>query len=167
MQMQLLNELRGFHGDGNSGRIVDGPGSQIPGVEVAGDNDDLFRVPGAFEIRDDVVTQYFRTVLRSKGQMHLHCSLGGETREQVSVFAGDGAGRDTRRRTPSGVRQAVVCAANRADHAGNGTQFCGGLGAVGTIIDGFPISITGQSIGGFPYRKGKLKATNLPATFSR
>src|ERR1700692_1215271 len=57
-QMEALQNFGGFHGDDDSGAVIDGGGAEVPGIEVAGDDHDLLRMFRAFEIGDDVVADF-------------------------------------------------------------------------------------------------------------
>ena len=60
MQVQPLNQFRSFHGNRHSRRIIDGAGSQIPGIKMPGNDYHLLGMLRALEVRDDVVAQNVR-----------------------------------------------------------------------------------------------------------
>ena len=47
MQAELLAEICNLHGDGNSRSVVNCAGAEIPGIEMAADDYDLFGMLGA------------------------------------------------------------------------------------------------------------------------
>ena len=56
MQVQLLEDLRGFHGDHDACAIIQSARAQIPGVEMPGYYHDFLGLFAALEIGDHVVT---------------------------------------------------------------------------------------------------------------
>ena len=67
--------------------------------------------------------------------MHADFALRGEVDDQVGVFGGDGAGRDSCGKTESGVGKAVVGAADRADQSCDGAKIGCGFGSRSAIAD--------------------------------
>src|SRR5579864_3858797 len=59
-QIQLPKHLDRLHGHNYTGPIINGASSQVPGIEMSRDDDDLFRVFSAFEVSDDVVAHGVR-----------------------------------------------------------------------------------------------------------
>ena len=107
-QMQLLHQLRGFHGYRNAGRVIDGAGSQIPGVEVAGNDHHLLRMLRPFQVSHYVEGADFFRSLRSQNDVHAHLPLRRQVGDQVGIFAGycsGGNGGDT---SSAGMRQTIV-----------------------------------------------------------
>ena len=70
MQAKLLDQLRGLHGHHDAGRIVNGAGAQVPRIEMAGDDHDLFRMLAAFQVADHVERLDVSKLLRSQHQVH-------------------------------------------------------------------------------------------------
>ena len=64
--MKALEDFGSLHGDDDAGSVVDGAGPEIPGIEMSGDDDDLFGMFGAFEVGNDVVAGLVRELLRSE-----------------------------------------------------------------------------------------------------
>src|SRR5713226_6209131 len=108
----MFDELPSFHGYGNSGGVINRACSQVPGVQVPGDDYHLLGMFGTLEVGHDVVAQHVRPGLRSQRDVQAHLALSGEMSNEVSVLAGYRARRNTRRRAPSGMRQAVIGAAD-------------------------------------------------------
>ena len=106
--MQLLHQLRGFHGDGHAGRVVNGAGSQVPGVEVAGNDHDLLRMFGAFQVSHHIEGADFFGGLGGQDHVHANLPLRREVRDQVGIFAGHGSGGNVGGPASSGMRQTIV-----------------------------------------------------------
>ena len=87
MQVQLLHQLCSFHRDSHSSRIINGPGSQVPGVEMTRNNHHLLRMLGAFQVSHHIEGAHFFRGLRSQDDVHAHLGLRREMRDQVGVFA--------------------------------------------------------------------------------
>ena len=59
--------------------------------------------------------------------MHADRTFSGEMRDQVSILGADSTGGNAGGIAVSGVRQAVIGAADRADQCGYGSEFGGSL----------------------------------------
>src|SRR3546814_10971925 len=55
LRLERLAQRAGGHGDGDAGGVVDRAGAQVPGVEVAGEQDHFFRPPAAGALADHVL----------------------------------------------------------------------------------------------------------------
>ncbi len=64
MQIELVNQVRGFHSYSDAGGIVDGATAQVPGIQVTGNHDNLLRMFRTLDIGDNVVAQNRRSGLR-------------------------------------------------------------------------------------------------------
>ncbi len=149
MQVQLLNELRGFHCDCDARSVIDRARSQVPGIQMPRDDDHLLRMFGSFEVSHDVIAQHVRPGLRSQREVQAHLALSGEMSNEVSVFAGYGACRDARCRAPSGMRQAVIGAADGTHQRSDRAQFCRGFRTAAAVSHGFPVGLAREATGGF------------------
>ena len=76
--MQVLNQMGRFHGNCDAGAVIDGTGAEVPGIEVARNNNNLFRLFTAFDVGNDVGTFAVRQNLGRKNQFHFHCSFTRE-----------------------------------------------------------------------------------------
>src|SRR5579864_5140291 len=106
--MKSLHYLGGFHRDHHSSGIVDGAGSEVPGIEVSGDDDDLLRMFAALQVGDDVVTGRVGQLLRSESEMHADLALRKKMSDEVGIFRGDGAGGNSCGDAEASVRQAEI-----------------------------------------------------------
>ena len=62
VQMELLHQLGRFHGDGHTSSVVDRTRSQVPGIEMPRDHNDLFQaLVGSFQVGNDVMRDYVFT----------------------------------------------------------------------------------------------------------
>ncbi len=147
--MKFLQKFGRFHGDGDSGSVVDGAGAEVPGIEVAGDDDDLLGMFAAFQIGDHVIASGVGQFLRSEGEVHAHVSLGGEVGDQVAVFGGDGACGNSCGDAEAGVRQAEVGAADGAYQCGHRAQVGCGFWTGGAVADRFAVGHEGHASLGF------------------
>ena len=136
-QVKALENFRGLHGHDHAGSVIDGSGAEVPGIQMAGDDDDLLGMLGAFEVGDDVVAGFVRELLRSQREMHADFALGSEVGDEVGVFGGDGCGGDSCGKAESGVRKAVVSTADGADQGGDSAEIGGGF-RPGSAITGRP-----------------------------
>src|ERR1700757_3535715 len=113
--MKFPQNFGRFHGNHDSRGIVDGAGSEVPGIEVSGDDDDLLRMFAALQVGDDVVTGRVGQLLRSESEMHADFALRKKMSNEVGIFRGDGAGGNSSGRTEASVRQAEIGATDRAN----------------------------------------------------
>ena len=104
MQAELLAEICDLHGDNYSRAIIDRAGAEIPRIEMAGNNDDLLGMFGAFEIGDDVVAGDLRKRLRSENEMHRDSALRDKVGDGVCIFRGDGGSGNSCRDALDSVR---------------------------------------------------------------
>jgi hypothetical protein len=142
-QVEALENFGSLHGDDDAGSVVDSAGAEVPGIEMSGDDDDLFGMLGTFEVGDDVVAGFVGKLLRSECEMHADFALRGEVDDQVGIFGGHGAGGDSGGETESSVREAVVGVADRSDQSGDGAEIGGGFGSGSAITDG--LAVGGES----------------------
>ena len=73
--MKALKNFGGFHRDDHAGSVIDRAGAEIPGIEMARDNHDLFGMLGALEVGDHVVTGFIRKLLRGEREPHADFAL--------------------------------------------------------------------------------------------
>ena len=111
------------------------PVPEIPGIEMSGDDDDLLRMFGTFEVGNDVVPGLVRKLFRSEDEMHAHLALRGEVDDEIGIFGRDRAGRNSCRKTESGVGKAVVGVADRSDQSCDGAKIGCGFGSRSAIAD--------------------------------
>src|SRR5215813_12440534 len=71
MRANLLNDADNVHRDPYACGVVESPGSQIPGIQVPGDNHDLLRDLVTFQISDDVVALFRSKIVWGKHNVHL------------------------------------------------------------------------------------------------
>src|SRR5580698_2607950 len=121
-QVKALENFGGLHGHDYAGSVVDGAGAEVPGIEMAGDDHDLFGMFGTFEVSDNVVAGFIGKLLGCQSEMHADLAFGGEMDDQVGVFGGYGCGRDTGGEALPGVRNAIVSVAYGADQSGHCTK---------------------------------------------
>ena len=74
-QVKFGDEIRGFHGNGNPGAVIDRTGPEVPRIEVPGNNDDLLGMLAPFDIADDVEARRVRKRLRRQHEAHFHRAL--------------------------------------------------------------------------------------------
>src|SRR2546423_13099984 len=91
MQVEFVKDFGGLHSDDYASAIVDRAGAKVPGIEVSGDDNDLFRVLGSFQVRNHVITLRLRSHLGGKGQMDSHPAAFCEAGDQSSIFGADRA----------------------------------------------------------------------------
>src|SRR5215472_18714130 len=96
VQIQRPKYLHRLHGDNYPGCVVNRTGSQVPGIEMSRDDDNLFRVLAAFEVGDDVKTHDVGECLWRKSQMQAHRPLSTQTFDQVRIFRCQSSCRDRR-----------------------------------------------------------------------
>jgi hypothetical protein len=110
--MQALENFSGGHGDDNTGAVVDSAATEVPGIEVAGNDDDLLGMVATLEIGDDVVASDVGKSLGSEGEGHADATLGGEVLDQVGIFSGQSGGGDSSGDAIASMREAVVGASD-------------------------------------------------------
>ena len=148
-QVQTLQNFGGLHGNDNASSVIDRASSEIPGIEMAGDDDDLLGMFGAFQVGNDVVAGFVRKFLGRQSKVHADFALRGKVGDEVGVFGGDGGGGDSGGKAETGVRKAVIGAADGAHESGDCAEIGGGFGSGAAVADGFPIGGEGESSGGF------------------
>ena len=52
--MKLLDQMRCFHCDGDTGAIIDRACSQVPGIKMPRDDYDLLRMFASLDVGDDI-----------------------------------------------------------------------------------------------------------------
>jgi hypothetical protein len=85
--------------------------------------------------------------------------------DEVSVFGGHGCGGDSGGETESGVGQAIVGAADRADECGGCAQVGGGFGSGSAVTNGFAVGGESLSGSGFLLVEDFVKQDNLAGDF--
>src|SRR5208282_1309805 len=138
-KMKALEDFGSLHGDDDARSIVDCPGSEVPGIEMSGDDDDLLRMLGTFQVRNDVVAGFVGELLRSQDEMHADLTLGSEVNDEIGILSRNGSGGDSGRETESGMGKSIVCAADRADQSSHGPEIRGSLCSSSTVADGVRI----------------------------
>src|SRR5580658_9460655 len=76
-QVEALENFGGLHGHDHAGSVVDGPGAEVPGIEMTGDDYDLLGMFGAFELGNYVIAGFVGEFLRSENEMYADFALGG------------------------------------------------------------------------------------------
>src|ERR1019366_5655429 len=112
----------GRHGDDNPRAVVDGAATEVPGIEMTGDNDDLLGMLAALEVGDNVVAGGVRKALRSEREVHANAALGGEVFDQIGIFGGESGGGNSGGNAVPSVRQAIVGASDGTDKRGDGAK---------------------------------------------
>ena len=74
-QIQLPKYLLRLHGHNYTGPIIDGASSQVPGIEMSRDDNNLFLLLAAFEVSDEVVANSVRERLWCESQVQEHGPL--------------------------------------------------------------------------------------------
>src|SRR6266542_3925757 len=87
--MQAVNKLSSLHCNHHARSIVNRSCTEVPGIEVPRNYDDLFRMLRSFQVRDHVVSLGFRALAGRKRQMETHRALNSESRDQAGIFGGD------------------------------------------------------------------------------
>ena len=148
---ELLEEMNDLHGDDHAGAVVDCAGAEVPGVEMAGNDDNLLGVLGSLPVGDDIVAVGIGEGLRGEGEVQLYRALGGEIGEHVGVFSGDGGSGDFGDVGSvfgeAGVGEAVVGAANGADEDGDGSDGGTGDGACAAVDDSASVGFQAFAFG--------------------
>src|ERR1019366_7873560 len=163
--MQALEQFGGRHGDDDARAVVDGAATDVPGIEMTGDNDDLLGMLAALEIGDDVVAGGVRKALRGEREVHANAALGGEVFDQIGIFGGESGGGNSGGNAVPSVRQAIVGASDGTNKRGGGAKFSGRSGAVSAIANGFAVSLECHAGEGFALVEGNVEEDNFAANF--
>src|ERR1051325_5150468 len=119
---------------------------------MSGDNYDLFRMLGAFDVADDIEAGRIRQRLWSQDELHSHGSLRDERCDQIGVFGGNSARGNLRQIFfvigVAGMRQAIIRASDRTNQASNGAETSGGGGSIASIFDGLAVGFSGPALRG-------------------
>ena len=115
MQAELLAEIGNLHGDGHARGVINCAGAEIPRIEMAADDYELFGMIGTFEVADYVVALRWRESLRSENEMHGDAALLREIGDELRVFGGDGCGGNSGGDAVAGVRKAIIGVAKASD----------------------------------------------------
>src|SRR5208337_3190044 len=75
--VQTLEQFGGGHGDDDTSAVVDGAATEVPGIKVTGDHDDLLGMLAAFQVGDNVIAGGVGQALRSEREVHADSALGG------------------------------------------------------------------------------------------
>src|SRR5580704_826994 len=164
-EVKALEKFTSLHGNDDAGSVVDRARAEIPGIEMSGHYDDLFRMLGAFEVRDDVIAGFVGQLLRSKSQMHADLAFGGEVDDEVGVFGGNRTGGDSGRKAEAGVREAIVGVADGANHSGDGAEVGCGFGSGSSAADSVPRGGEGEAGGGFLLVENCIEEHDLAGNF--
>src|ERR1017187_8992649 len=163
--MQPLKQFGGRHGDDNPRAVVDGAATEVPGIEMTGDNDVLLGMLAALEVGDNVVAGGVRKALRSEREVHANAALGGEVFDQIGIFGGESGGGNSGGNAVPSVRQAIVGASDGTDKRGDGAKFSRRFGAVSTIANGFAVSLECHAGEGFALVEGDVEEDNFAGNF--
>src|SRR5882724_1503686 len=147
-QAELFAKIGGLHGDGYTRGVINRAGAEIPGIEMAGDDDDLLGMLAAFEVGDHVVADGVGKHLRSENELHGYAALLDQVGDEVGIFRGDGSSGNAGRSAEAGVRQPIVRAAHGANERSCGTESFGGFSSFCAIGDGAAVSVEGETLGG-------------------
>src|SRR5262245_58430177 len=114
-QVELLAQIGHLHRDSYSGSIIEGPCSQVPRIEMAGDNYDLVGKFASLEIGNHVMTLDVGQYLGREYEPQLDLALGDKVCHQFRVFCAHRRGRYSRRITGIGQSSGMsetICAAS-------------------------------------------------------
>ena len=149
---QLLEQVNGLHGNHDTGAVVEGSGAQVPGVEVAGDDDHLFGVLSSLPVGDDVEAFGVGESLRGEGEVQRDRALAGEVLEQVGVFCGDGGGGNLGHAVgilgEAGMGKAKIRSPNRAHQHGHRARGGSGNGASAAVDHPPAVGVEAAALGG-------------------
>src|SRR5438270_5228186 len=119
---------------------------------MAGDDYNLFGMLAAFQIADHVIADSVWQSLRCQNQVHPHCSLRGQVRDQLCVFRCYGSTRNlwriVRITQRARVWQAIVGAACRSIQRGDRAKTCGSARTATPISDRLTVSLSCETIVG-------------------
>ena len=163
--MQPLKKFGGRHGDDDARAVVDGAATEVPGIEMTGDDDDLLGMLAALEIGDDVVAGGVRKALRSEREVHADAALGGEVVDQVGILSGESGSGNSGGNAVTSVRQAIVGASDGTDKGGDGTQFRGRFGTSCAIDNGFAVGLRFHAGEGFALVERNVEEDNFAGNF--
>src|SRR5437868_3017071 len=101
MQVEPVQQLSRLHGDHDTGAIINRSGAQVPRIQVAGDDYNLFRMLGAFEIGNNVVALSLGALVCGQREMKTDFALRSQTCDQASILGGDCSSWNRRGAAPS------------------------------------------------------------------
>src|ERR1035438_4013988 len=137
MDSQLVQQVNDLHGDHHAGAVVDCSCAEVPGVEVARDNDYLLRVLSSLPVGDDVVAFCVGQRLRAEREVELDWALTGQVFEQVGVLGCDGSRWDLGDTggvlSEAGMWKPVVRTANGAHQYSRRAHRCAGDGSSAAV----------------------------------
>jgi hypothetical protein len=132
-QAHLFQQPHRLHHHGHAGTVIDRAGAEVPGVEVAADEDDLVRPFAAADLRDHVRRFDIRQRAWREHEMHAHAlPFLQEPIDEHRVFRRHRRRGDLRKLRivvkRAGVRRAQRRRADRANERGHGAEFRGSAG---------------------------------------
>jgi len=165
MQPELFDQLRRLHGHHHARRVINRPGTQVPRVEMAGDDHHLLGMLAALEIGDHVVRFLVFQLLRREHQMHAHRALLRKIGQRVGVFGGNRGRRYLRHigkvAHGSRMRKAIVGPAHGAHQRAHRAQPGGGAGPGAAIDHGLSVGRAAMSGGGQLFVELRVKENKL------
>src|SRR5579863_4356795 len=106
---------------------------------MARDDHDLFRMVRSPQFANDVVAGFVWQFLRCQCEVYTDRSLGGEMSNHIGVFGADRCGGNLSGIAISGVRQAIVCAADRTDKRRRRSEVGGSFRPGLAVSDSFAV----------------------------
>src|SRR5690348_4022107 len=143
---KLVDQVRGFQRGDDAGAIVLRAGADIPGIDVAADDDNFFRLLAADDFADDVR----RIGIGESAGFHFEVNgdgVGrvGQSLDESGVFDGDGGGGDFGIRfgilERAGVRRLQADGSDRANEHGDRSETGGARGTGVAIDDGASVAL--------------------------
>ena len=128
MQAQGVKDPEAFHHHGAAGPVVDGAGSHVPGIQVAGQDDDFLRLLTAGNFRHHVGGLGHRFIPAAQIVFHDHLFSGGkQPLDQFGILGADRGGGDFWNFVVvphhTGVGEAVIGGSQRPVQGADGALF--------------------------------------------